>query len=304
MNIPSQAAGCLGLLIGKVAFQAGRCLRNDGADEVHDVRVAIRRLQQALRLFEGWLPEGQPRKIRRRSKAVLKAAGQVRDLDIAIELAESAGLELPDAIREALAARRQGAANHLSTELTRLLESEWSAKWRSRLELESAGEKNGAAMPALARELLPDLAEEFIASGARLAGHPKSKRKMHAFRLSAKRFRYSLEPFSAVYGDALKPRLKAVKTVQDVLGKLSDASATRRILKRLGAPPAALARLRAAEAARLEEFRTVWPGLFEESAPAKWRRFLERPAPDGKAVRKAATPVKKTSSKATPKAAK
>lgn len=275
MSIPSAGASCLGRLIGKLAFQAKRCLRKPGADEVHDVRVSIRRLRQALRVFKPWLPEKPPRKGRRRLKAVLKTAGAVRDYDIALEWLDSTGAELPDETRTALAAAREAAAEKLLHELGQLMDSEFSAKWRKRLELDSADRNSSDAMVKLAREVLPVLATQFIESGATLAQHPKSAGKLHAFRLSAKRLRYSLEPFASVYGDVLEPKLKVLRKVQDVLGKSSDAVATRKLLPDDGVSQEIVKLLQEEEAARLAEFQTLWPRLFGNGAVEKWSRFLE-----------------------------
>jgi CHAD domain-containing protein len=276
MSIPTQAASDLGLLIGKVAFQAGRCLRNPGAKEVHDLRVAIRRLQQGLAIFGRWLPEKPSNKIRKRTKRILKAAGEVRNLDIAMELADSAGLGLDEAMHGTVANDREAAAAQLSNALTRLLASKFSSKWRARLELDSTDRKSKDGVLAVAQELLPNLAEEFIQAGTRLAEHPESKRRLHTFRISAKRFRYSLEPFAKLYDSGLERRIKAVKKVQDVLGKLNDAVTTRAILKQRGAPPAVLNQLREEEAVRLTEYQELWPKLFESGAAEKWARYFQR----------------------------
>jgi CHAD domain-containing protein len=276
MSIPQQAASYLGLLIGKVAFEAARCLRNPGADEVHDLRVAIRRLHQGLMIHARWLPDKPSAKIRKRTKGILKAAGAVRDFDIAMKLADSAELDLDETLRSTLQNDREAAAAQLSNALTRLVSSKFSSKWRSRLELDSTDRKSKDAMLTVAQELLPELATDFIKAGTRLAEHPGSKRRLHDFRISAKKFRYSMEPFAKMYGSGLERRIKAVKKVQDVLGKLNDAVATRAILKKRGAPAAVLDRLREKEAVRLVEYQELWPKLFDEGAGEKWSRYFKR----------------------------
>lgn len=67
----------------RVLAEIERVSRNAGEDEVHDLRVSIRRFTQAVRIFEPLLPK-RARKITRRTRALLAAAGEVRDLDVGI----------------------------------------------------------------------------------------------------------------------------------------------------------------------------------------------------------------------------
>jgi transposase len=68
----------------RVLAEIDRISRNAGEDEVHDLRVSIRRFSQAVRIFEPLLPK-RARKIVGRVRTLLAAAGEVRDLDVGIE---------------------------------------------------------------------------------------------------------------------------------------------------------------------------------------------------------------------------
>lgn len=68
----------------RVLAEIGRISQNAGEDEVHDLRVSIRRFSQAVRIFEPLLPK-RARKVARRTRVLLAAAGEVRDLDVGIE---------------------------------------------------------------------------------------------------------------------------------------------------------------------------------------------------------------------------
>src|ERR1041384_4280770 len=84
-------------LLGKLAFQISRTLKSRDPNSVHDLRVSIRRFSQALAVHEVCFSARHVKKIRRRLKAMMIPAGQVRDYDIAIKLlsksklAEAAG---------------------------------------------------------------------------------------------------------------------------------------------------------------------------------------------------------------------
>ncbi|MBE0658328.1 MAG: CHAD domain-containing protein [Bryobacteraceae bacterium] len=68
----------------RVLAEIDRISRNAGEDEVHDLRVSIRRFTQAVRIFEPLLPK-RTKKIVKRVRMLLAAAGEVRDLDVGIE---------------------------------------------------------------------------------------------------------------------------------------------------------------------------------------------------------------------------
>lgn len=68
-----------------------RISRSAGEDEVHDLRVSIRRFSQAVRIFEPLLPK-RSKKIVNRVKRLLTAAGSVRDLDVGMERLRKLGV--------------------------------------------------------------------------------------------------------------------------------------------------------------------------------------------------------------------
>jgi CHAD domain-containing protein len=107
-----------------------------GADSIHDVRVALRRLSRCLRVFEPFYPEGSSKKMRRRIRALLTAAGAVRDCDIAIELAGHAGLASRNPLVVQLTRRRRVAGRDLLAEVRRWKHRDYPRKWSSKLELE------------------------------------------------------------------------------------------------------------------------------------------------------------------------
>lgn len=60
-------------------------------EAVHDMRVAIRRLQQAIRLFKQYLDPKGVKRVKDRLRAVMDIAGELRNRDIAIELVGDEG---------------------------------------------------------------------------------------------------------------------------------------------------------------------------------------------------------------------
>jgi len=77
---------------------------------------------------------------------------------------------------------------------------------------------------------LPRIAEAFFSEGRKVARKSSSIEKLHDFRLTVKRFRYTLEMFRPLYGDALDNRLATLHRLQQLLGAMNDCATTRRIL--------------------------------------------------------------------------
>ncbi len=55
-------------------------------ESVHRLRVSIRRLTEALRSLDDWVAPRPAAKLKRRLRPIMKAAGAVRDLDMARQL--------------------------------------------------------------------------------------------------------------------------------------------------------------------------------------------------------------------------
>jgi CHAD domain-containing protein len=123
------------MLLRRLAFQVNRAGRSLEADAIHDLRVAIRRLSRCLRAFAQFYPEDAWKKPRRQMTELMRAAGRVRDRDIAISLLAEAGVPPGAAVLKRLAAARREAADEMLLELRRWKDREFSRKWRRRLDL-------------------------------------------------------------------------------------------------------------------------------------------------------------------------
>src|SRR5262245_50266283 len=57
-------------------------------DSVHDVRVATRRLQEALDVFATFLPDRERKRLRRRARGIRKSLAEIRDADVLVDLVQ------------------------------------------------------------------------------------------------------------------------------------------------------------------------------------------------------------------------
>jgi len=122
--------------LGRLAFEAHRTARSMDVEAVHDLRVAIRRFSQSLLVFRSLLPKRSVKRVRKRLKRIRDVAGRVRDLDIALALVTSQGLDPAGPIASRLAAARKQAEPALAEELRRFAGSNLSEKWRVALGLD------------------------------------------------------------------------------------------------------------------------------------------------------------------------
>lgn len=134
-------------------------------------------------------------------------------------------------------------------------------------------ESSGAA--ANAREHLPALVSAYFAEGRHLLqGQPKAA-QLHTLRLATKRLRYTLELFRPCYGPGFRPRLAALRRLQQFLGEINDcataaaelASPTVRKSPQHARGAAFLAQRSRAKTA---EFLREWRQAFDAPGQERW----------------------------------
>ena len=119
-------------LIDTSVFAMHDALRLHDPESVHRMRVAIRRLQQALRVFSQYFDKSGVKRVKKQLKRCLGAAGQLRDHDIALQLLEKSGHDLAELRNGRSASKRE-----LRTMLRRITAKDAGVKWRDELGLTS-----------------------------------------------------------------------------------------------------------------------------------------------------------------------
>jgi CHAD domain-containing protein len=121
-------------LLTTLAFQAHRAAKKPGPDEIHDLRVSVRRFAQGLQLFGDFFPKWEVKKIRRMLKSLMRITSHIRDRDISLEFLAEAGhtAHRPRLEKERVAYQRQ-----FSEMLRRWSAQDFSVKWRNGLSLRS-----------------------------------------------------------------------------------------------------------------------------------------------------------------------
>jgi CHAD domain-containing protein len=259
-----------------------------GADpeELHDMRVSIRRLRANLKLFSDALP-ARGERLRGELGWIAAELGTVRDLDVQLEReTEWAKLLGPpdDAGLEPLAAMLRGRRDVARRHLVRALDSRryerLVASFADFLRRGPNRTQPGAARSA--REALPDLVTTRHKRVRRCADRiTKSSPAVdyHELRILVKRYRYALEAVGPVYAGA-GPVVKRLVALQDLLGAHQDADIGVITLRELASegrlPPATLFAMgRLAERLDVEaaDLRRRFPKVMGKAEGAEWKKL-------------------------------
>jgi CHAD domain-containing protein len=278
--------------LGRLAFQISQTVKSRDAEAVHDLRVAIRRFSQVLRIFKPCFRGKEGRKIRRELKQIMDLAGEVRNCDIALELMAKAQRHDTTALRPKLESLRRDYERALVGFLRHWIDRKSSLKWRGAVA--SAAATNGEALgkapiARTAQRMLPRMAQEFFERGNEAAKTKVSPRELHQFRIVSKKFRYTLELFTSVYGPPLHSSLEKIRRAQGLLGNINDCDTVRSMLSPYKEADKVTSWLKKRQRRRIQEFQRYWTETFTADGELRnWSALLSHPAGDMRDARKPA----------------
>ena len=237
-------------------------LQDPTEDPVHDLRVALRRLEQIFDLFD-IEPLGFDTDLAQTlMKDWMRAAGAVRDCDVIMPL-------LTPPWTDAIAEERQARAQ----ELVAILNSSPPMP-------APPARKGKPVTPEVAQFasiVLPREAKAYFQAGRRAARKYHSLGRLHEFRLHGKSLRYSVELFDSLYGPRILKLQKMLKRTQQLLGEMADARAGLKMLKKMDAPDAVLEPMKQLANEKRDAFAVRWfEEVPDERAAAQWVEYLRR----------------------------
>ena len=226
-----------------LAHEPGVRLGED-PEELHDMRVATRRLRAALKLYAHVLPKRAER-YERDLRHFARALGDVRDLDVHLERLSGEASKNEEIFEESatvLEERRVEARR-------RMLEVLDSNRYE-RFVASFSGTLRRGRSPALSGPILkvaPDLVRrryKKVRKDLEALGKDSPPEDFHDLRKKGKRLRYALEPLQGIYGKPSEKMVELLKTVQDDLGDHQDLIVAAGLMQELGAagdlPPRAI----------------------------------------------------------------
>jgi len=237
------------------ANRAGALLDED-PDFVHQMRVALRRLRSALRLFRAFLPGSFMQAVTPELRWLTGQLSPLRDWDVLLVQSLPGLLRArpgarAGAVERRIAAAAQDAREAAAQALRRALRSRRYAALLRMLVSALTLMRQGTARPPRPKMPLRRLAAAKLRRAQKkLRIKPRALALMepearHQVRIAAKRLRYAVEFFSSLY--AAKPARRYadhLADLQDALGSLNDQAVALDLVEQLHPAAADLAKFR------------------------------------------------------------
>lgn len=249
---------------------------------VHQMRVAVRRLRSAMRLFERFIASSENSWIEGELKWLAGELGQARDWDVftthTLDLAgkTAASRAAVDAIAKAADKRRRAAhaaveravASPRYTALMLTLGG-WLEEDRWCERLDPAGSSSlDAPLAECGRHLLARLDRKVWKAGRGIAD--ASPKERHKLRKAAKKLHYGARFLAGLYPrKRVKRYTRRLADLQDVLGALNDFAAAETLVKDLAARRSGLR----SAANRLRRSLAALAGKQVRDLEGDWRRY-------------------------------
>ena len=231
-------------LADEVARQLPGTIDDLDPEFLHDLRVAVRRSRSLVREIKDVLPPAPRERFRQELRWVQAVTGPVRDLDIHLEDLDAHQGLLPVAlrpdvepIRSLLAERRAGELHRLrrqlrSSQMRRFLE-EWVAFLEDVREGADAP-KADRAISVVAGARIRRVYGDIVRRGSQVDETTPAEH-LHDLRKRGKELRYLLETFGTLFpAEQVGPVVKALKALQDTLGRFQDRQVQAQALQALG----------------------------------------------------------------------
>lgn len=268
-----------------VDHDLGLRLREDDED-VHQARVATRRLRSDLRTFGSLVDRAWADPLRDELSWLADALGRVRDSDVLRARIAARGAALDPGDRgglEHLVARLDAERADGRAALAIALDSARYAELLDRLVDAAAAPRLRPEARKPAAVVLPKLAATPWARLAKAAAaiEPSSPdTALHEVRIRAKRARYAADVAALVVGKPARRLAEAVAEVQEVLGEHQDACVARDWLRAAAADaPADVAlvagQLIAVEQSEADRRRQAWEAAWRQADKGRNRAWLK-----------------------------
>jgi CHAD domain-containing protein len=216
-------------------------------EELHDMRVATRRMRSAFWVFGDHLDMEQWKPFLKGLKSTGRALGAVRDLDVFWEKTQHYLDTLPSERQNDLeplrkvweVEREKDRASMLvyldGERFARFKEQFGKFLKKSSVEAMPLFSKKGDPLPHRLRHVVPVALYQRLADirayDEWVTGPDIPLERLHQLRIAAKRLRYTLEYFEEVLAPETKEVIKEIKGLQDHLGDLQDAVVASNLLR-------------------------------------------------------------------------
>jgi CHAD domain-containing protein len=203
---------------------------DEDIEDVHQMRVAVRRLRSHLRTFRSLLDEAWARGLQEDLRWLGSELGRVRDADVLAVRFRLAASELPEVEHRAAKGLLDRLEEARGADLERLLHALRSPRFLKLVQrlVEAAREPRllpeaGGPARAVVAPLVQGCWKRLARSVDELGSEPEPG-ELHAVRIQAKHARYAAETVAPVFGEPVQRFARALRGVQQTLGHYQDAA--------------------------------------------------------------------------------
>lgn len=282
---PSEAfAAVFAAALTQAGANARGVAEGSDAEYLHQMRVGLRRLRSALVAFRDLVPKKAARPIVERLRGLMPPFGAARDWDVFCDGLVHLGMQEPErapamAPLLARARGRRGAARRrariaaasprLQSFLLRAL------RWVNARPWQATAANTDGSLGAFAAAALERLHRRALREAKEVDWNDAERR--HRVRIRMKRLRYACEFFAGSFAAAaVRPYIKRLEALQDILGELNDIAVARRLLATLA--PRGAPRLLTAPAGRVRQTLAGRERILVSSIGTAWTAFEKRRA--------------------------
>jgi CHAD domain-containing protein len=252
-----------------------KALKTFDVEDIHDLRVASRRLREGLALFAPCYPSGEIDRLARKTRQITRLLGDIRNADEALafwqsltdEVDEEGGKELEQLIGSFRKERRK-LLRKLHSGLKKLSPPSLRGQYLRTVNSPSlfSQSANGvdlfAPLAGFAKEAL-DARHADVMNYLPEARKSREVEAQHLLRIAIKHFRYRMEILSPLIGEGFGELHATVKRYQELLGKMHDLDVFAAIVRSEGMTTHTGQALLKIMAARRETFFGDFTGMLE-----------------------------------------
>lgn len=216
--------------------------KGEDIEELHDMRVASRRMRAAFRVFRPFFKQDVIQPFFKGLRRTGRALGGVRDLDVFMDKARTYLEDLPhheradlDPLLQIWQQERENARRNMLTHLDGKRYQQFLYQFGEFLTTEGMGAIEPKQRKPSAHQVYQVAPKLIYSRYAVLRGYDTiienaPLETLHALRIDCKRFRYTLEFLQEALAENAKEVIEETVTVQDHLGDLNDADVACQIL--------------------------------------------------------------------------
>ena len=258
----------------------------DDPEDVHQARVATRRLRSDLRTFHSLLDPDWTQSLRQDLKSIGSDLGAVRDTEVLLDRLRAHAERLPAGDQATARKIIQRLLQRWDAARADLRETLGSTRYAELLDRLVEAAREPALVPSAvddrAADVLPPLVskpwKKLSTAVDELPDDP-SDEELHHVRIKAKRCRYAAEAVAPAVGKQARAFAKAIAEVQEVLGEHQDAVVAEQWLRdvsssTIGREVFVAGQLATLERVEIERTRAAWGEVWKAASKKKLRQWL------------------------------